>query len=1219
MDGGTTDGTPRPGDMARAEGTPRAEDAPRWENRITGGTFGNVVLAERVDAVHIHVHEEPAAPPRSPLRLLVLTALLACAGAVLWAAPPGVLGPAASGGRLAAPAALCAAALAGSAAVGRIRERRRLRERGSRARPRTPLPGHRLDRAAEGLAEALTRQYGREDQLALSPVSTPTPIPVRWQAADPLVTDHAPNLLADGSAGALEAEGEFAGAAAFFTRLPRQRLVVLGEPGAGKTVLAQRLARTLLEARGPASAAPVPVVLPLASWDPRGPQGLWRWAAERLCAEHPVPLPTPEAALDLIASGRVLPVLDGFDELPLATQPEALRQLRASLTEHARCVLTSRTAEYTRAVDGAALPLPGAVAVELCPLTTDDLARYLPRTSRRTSRSDPSRTKWAPVLARLADPDDTARETRVLRRVLSTPLMVALARVAYSETDADPAELLGAGRFTTRQAVERHLYDAFLTAAYTDAGRERAERARGWAAFLAAHTRRFGGQEIAWWRLEEALPGWVRRLSVLPAAAVATFTVSRMDLGTPPWAHWQPVPVPVPLWAVFGAGVCAFAWGEYGGGTGRAPQQARLPRPSDLRQTPRWKLTGTLAGWAALLGFVAYAAGSDGGPDAARLAVLIVAVFALRSLVRWPFTHARTPADPETAAEPARLLRRDRRVTLATGFAVRNTEGDPGLLWVLPWLLLAVWQIVGGRDVVTGWAWTGTVAGATLSTWLYENAVSAWGRYTLARVWFAATGRLPWHLMDFLREAHAKGVLRQAGGVYRFRHIELRNRLAADIPEAATPEAGVPEPARYRRWAAALRAALRDALPGAVAGLGVLLLLATGIGLLNTPPVPGPHPYPRAGVVCAALSRDVLGELMADPRRVFRPAPLRKYPEGAGDGTCAADERAPFRPEVRVSVKVSTWAGDLSADGTAQAAEQFAVVLHNARTEQRGNSKLAREDRDTTVDTSPSPADEAVRRVYAPPLVPGAGSLSLPRATYTARDANRIVTVDYAEEYASHDRLAAVAESLLRRSLGRDDGRDLAAVPRGPEPPEDSRLGRYRRPEHRLHGAVWGKGERSFVWDVGGLAFPFRAPKDIDCNISDARPDDGTAYDCVNLTGRDLSYQRVMNPALGSGPRLRLHVAQLDCGKECPDKKARAFAESRPGAVRLPWRRSGDGTAFYAVRRTEKTYELTMWGTFRVVSGERRQLWVRARVDRDDAGLAQKIVNSAYTQVGGEG
>ncbi|WP_327392825.1 NACHT domain-containing protein [Streptomyces sp. NBC_01186] len=456
--------------------------SPRWENRITGGTFGTVVQAERVDAVHIHVHEEAAELPQPASRLFALAGLLACFGAVLWAVPPAPLGGAALGERLPGLAVLGAAVLAGSAGVGRVLERRR------GTRPRAPLPAHRLDRAAEGLAAALARQYGKEDQLALSPVSTPTPIPVRWQAADPLVADHEPNVLghpagghpaggshpavdghpADGghppdgrhtansgdSSGSLDAEGEFAGTAAFFASLPRQRLVLLGAPGAGKTVLAYRLARTLLEARGPASAAPVPVVLPLASWNPGGDQGLWQWAAERLCAEHPVPLPTPKAALDLIESGRVLPVLDGFDELPHSAQAGALRQLRASLTEHARCVLTSRSAEYTQAVDGATLPLPGAVAIELCPLTTDDLWRYLPRTSRRTSRSDPTHTKWSPVLERLADPDDTARETRVLRRVLSTPLMVALARVAYSETDADPAELFGAGRFTTRQAIE---------------------------------------------------------------------------------------------------------------------------------------------------------------------------------------------------------------------------------------------------------------------------------------------------------------------------------------------------------------------------------------------------------------------------------------------------------------------------------------------------------------------------------------------------------------------------------------------------------------------------------------------------------------------------------------------------------------------------------------------------------------------------------------------
>ena len=38
--------------------------------------------------------------------------------------------------------------------------------------------------------------------------------------------------------------------------------------------------------------------------------------------------------------------------------------------------------------------------------------------------------------------------------------------------------------------------------------------------------------------------------------------------------------------------------------------------------------------------------------------------------------------------------------------------------------------------------------------------------------------RLPWQLMAFLADAHQRGVLRQAGAVYQFRHIELQHRLA---------------------------------------------------------------------------------------------------------------------------------------------------------------------------------------------------------------------------------------------------------------------------------------------------------------------------------------------------------------------------------------------------------------------------------------------------------
>ncbi|MEW2456926.1 NACHT domain-containing protein [Streptomyces albus] len=1155
---------------------------PRWENRITGGRFGTVVQAERVEAVHIHVHETPVPLPRRPVLLWSLTALLTCAAVVLAVRPSGLPGGLVRDERLPLLLALVGAVTTGAAAVGRALERRRL------ARPRTPLPAHRLDQATERLAGALERQYAREDQLALSPVTTPTPIPVRWRAADPLVTDHEPNLLGvpagtAARAGSLETDGEFAGIPEFFAALPRGRLVVLGAPGAGKTVLVHRLARRLLEARGPASGAPVPVVLPLASWNPAEGRGLWQWAAERLSAEHPVPLPTPRTALDLIESGRVLPVLDGFDELPGPSQADALRQLRTSLTTHARYVLTSRTREYTRAVEAAALPMPGAVAVELCPLTVDDLRHYLPRTSRRTSRADPSRTKWSPVLARLADPADTRRETRVLRQVLSTPLMVALARVAYSETDADPAELLGAGRFTTRQAIERHLYDAFLTAAYADAGPALAARARRRAAFLAAHARRLGDTEIAWWRLEEALPSWLRRLSVLPAAVTTALTVRFAGLGAPWWDRW----VPVPLWAGCGLAALVYAWHEWGGRPSRVPQQTRLPLSAGTRPAVSWTAVGKAAGWTLLAVGAVYLAYGIAGSHGRRLGAVLAAAFLAYTVLCGVLRRARRPADPQTAAEPARLLLRDRRTALALGVVPTRGSGEPALVWGIPVVLLALWHLLGGRDVVTAGTWLGTVAGAALSSWLHENATSAWGRFTLARLWLTATGRLPWRLMDFLREAHAKGILRQSGGVHRFRHIELRNRLAEDVPAPAPPHG------RLR--------ALGEPVGGALGLLGGVLLFSTVLGMLDADGVPAPHPGPATA--CAVLPREALDALMTDWRRTTR------------DGTCLAGEQAPFAPEVQVSVQVRAMPpGPGGLSGAQVAHQSFQRMLELEQGQRRAAARASgRPGTEMLFDDRPAPGDEAVRVVTRTGLATSTGT-TLQQARFTIRKGNLLVAVRYGEEFASRRRVAAVAESLLRRTLGRDDARDLAGIPRT-RPPHDSRLTRHRQPEQRLLGAVWGRRERSYLWEFPVAPWRLRAPKQLTCDWGDEDSPHVSVYNCGTRADTSSGAYTV-GPAAGSTPRLRLHLAELSCQDNCSRTETRRFAADRPGPAAVRWRPHGKGGPLYAVRRTEKVYELRLWTELHS-SRNAWQLYMSVRVAPRHAELAQKILNSAYTQLGG--
>lgn len=84
----------------------------------------------------------------------------------------------------------------------------------------------------------------------------------------------------------------------------------------------------------------------------------------------------------------------------------------------------------------------------------------------------------------------------------------------------------------------------------------------------------------------------------------------------------------------------------------------------------------------------------------------------------------------------------------------------------------------------------GLVAGIGVATGILTTVVTgfsqaAWPTYGIARTWLALRHRLPWSLMDFLVDAHTRGVLRQAGAVYQFRHIELQHRFATRRSEPA--------------------------------------------------------------------------------------------------------------------------------------------------------------------------------------------------------------------------------------------------------------------------------------------------------------------------------------------------------------------------------------------------------------------------------------------------
>jgi hypothetical protein len=74
----------------------------------------------------------------------------------------------------------------------------------------------------------------------------------------------------------------------------------------------------------------------------------------------------------------------------------------------------------------------------------------------------------------------------------------------------------------------------------------------------------------------------------------------------------------------------------------------------------------------------------------------------------------------------------------------------------------------------------------------YALSFTAWGQWVVfSRLWLPLTGQLPWAVMAFLDDAYQRGVLRQSGAVYQFRHARLQDRLS-QVFEAREADVVVP-------------------------------------------------------------------------------------------------------------------------------------------------------------------------------------------------------------------------------------------------------------------------------------------------------------------------------------------------------------------------------------------------------------------------------------------
>lgn len=652
----------------------------------------------------------------------------------------------------------------------------------------------RLVEAAGRLAFAVHARWQREEEQRK--VRDPLPLPVRWRPVPADLTDSWANIRrvpAGGGAPPLDLTGQLDQVVDVYRRIPSGRLVVLGSAGSGKTILTLRFVLDVLGNRAPTD--PVPVIFGIGPWQPTT-TALRDWLTAQLLRDHPdLAAPGPDGATlaaALVETNAILPVLDGFDEIAAGLHRAALEALNATTLP---LLLTSRAGEYSDAV-AATDVLTAAAGVELTDLTTDDLAGYLPRTTRRTGAGG---SAWQPVLTQLRDDPDSAASA-TLSAVLATPLMVVLARTVYSDTpDHDPAELLDTGRFPTRESLADHLLANFVPTVYRDrTGREDWDVARvqRWLGYLAGHLTRLGTHDLAWWQLGLAMS---RATRVLVVGLAVGLTVGLADLvvegillqGVSPFLAVFSTVLGVVAGAAFALGYHLLAR------PGRAafePARVRLRFRGRTPRRVRGRVrVGLVGGF--LLGF-GYGLVREvlrgllldlgQGPLVGIIdAVLFGLVFAVGAALMFGLVAAfEAPLDLRSAASPAGLLLANRRTvfTQVLLFAPVLAVVVPLLGWLVV-LALQASRIGAGFGVTFSWSPLFAL-GVALITGLgggvaYVLSLTAWGHWVVfGRVWLPLTGRLPWALPAFLDDAYRRGVLRRAGAVYQFRHARLEDHFS---------------------------------------------------------------------------------------------------------------------------------------------------------------------------------------------------------------------------------------------------------------------------------------------------------------------------------------------------------------------------------------------------------------------------------------------------------
>jgi hypothetical protein len=598
------------------------------------------------------------------------------------------------------------------------------------------------------------------------------PIPISWARTERHVTPPASRSV--GIEQQAQLNGTALDIAEKFLTLPMPQLVIIGEAGSGKSSLALLLANQLLSAHR--DGRPIPTVVSLAGWTPAN-TSLDKWVAGSLVREFPelrkLSVLRDAPLHNLIAAGRVLPILEGLDELPADQISLACKAITAFAEAGNAFALSCRSDVFESAITELGRTIGQAMVIEIASVSASQAAEYLPGGQPNGER------RWEPVVNRLL-----RRPNGALAKTLSTPLMISIARTIYSVPKSDPRDLL---KLSGTRSIESHLFDRYLSTAYAFHGIQTEKQAsqnrklfllheRG-LKLIASHLESHNTTRFHWWDLASILDARTRRRWGGYLGTACFLIPAIIAVLNPASGILVPIIVVAFGFAISRriASVERIQSQEYSKPILRVMQRA--PNVSLSLVVPiacilalsTWALMKLInqgpSGW-----LLAFNSRHSPFPVASRDLSTIITIATVNTMILFSLWLASRLHKMSYSNESHHRFmidyRRSWRVTVVSGLT-----------------LVAFGNIA--FSIATSFQHTDPVEVTAISIFLFlggslpTGGASGWFQFQVFRVFFYRKRSLPWSPMKFLLGAYDRGILRLSGSALEFRHSKLQSHLAS--------------------------------------------------------------------------------------------------------------------------------------------------------------------------------------------------------------------------------------------------------------------------------------------------------------------------------------------------------------------------------------------------------------------------------------------------------